>query len=124
MEPVLTRQPPGKRRKPGFSAAIFSARSLRSPLGWFLYVSRGNSDTMSRAVSAEVATVSRPRLLVRDAVNVALYRVQPPRTATSRLSARVPAASLSVTVRVAPAPARAHTEKSYRLPCSTRMPVL
>ncbi|CAM5691118.1 hypothetical protein SALBM217S_08938 [Streptomyces griseoloalbus] len=124
MEPVLTRQPPGKRRKPGFSAAIFSARSLRRPLGWFLYVSRGNSDTMSRAASAAVATVRRPRLLVREAVNVALYCVQPPRTATLRVSARVPAASFSVTVRVAPASARAHTEKSYRSPFSTRTPVL
>lgn len=79
---------------------------------------------MSRAAAPEEATERRPRLLVRAAVKVASYRAQSPLTAARRTFARLPAASLSVTVRVLPLSARAQTEKSYRLPCSTRMPVL
>lgn len=124
MEPVLTRQPPGKRTKPGFSAAIFSARSLRRPFGWFRKVSRGKSDTMSSAAAFEEATARRPRLLVRDAVKVARYLAHPPSTATWRAVASGPAASFRETVSVLPPAARAHTEKSYRSPCSSRMPVL
>nr|WP_235999005.1 hypothetical protein [Qaidamihabitans albus] len=70
----MTRQPPGKRTKPGSSAAIFSARSRRSPFGRFRKVSRGNSDTMSRATVPvpPADTVSRPVVLVVVATNVPL----------------------------------------------------
>lgn len=66
----------------------------------------------------------RPRLLVRVAVKVAVYFAQPPFAATWRVVASVPGASFRVTLSVVPLWARAHTEKSYFLPCSTRMPVL
>lgn len=80
---------------------------------------------MSRAVAAEEATDRRPSLLVRVAVKAARYWTQPPpRTATLRAAASAPSASWRLTVSVLPLPARAHTEKSYFLPCSTRRPVL
>lgn len=79
---------------------------------------------MSREAGAVVATARRPRLLVRVAVKVAVYLRHLPSTATSRTFASAPAASLSVTVRVVPLSARAHTEKSYFSPFSTWMPVL
>jgi hypothetical protein len=87
-------------------------------------VSRGKSDISSSAAAFAEATARRPRLLVRVAVKVALYLAQPPLTTTCRAVASVPAASLRETVSVLPLSARAHTEKSYLLPCSTRMPVL
>src|ERR1044072_3660278 len=124
MEPVLTRQPPGKRTKPGCRAATFSARALRRPPGGWWEVSRGNRDTMSGAAAGEEATVRRPVELVRVAVKVAVYLAQPPLTATWRALARVPSASFRVTVRFVPLSARAHTEKSYFLPSSTWTPVL
>src|SRR4051794_7721789 len=110
MEPVLTRQPPGKRTKPGFRAAIFSARSLRSPFGRPLYVSRGKSDTMSSAAARSVATERRPVVLARVAVNVAVYLAQPPFVVTRLGAARAPSASVRVTVSAESA--RAQTEKS------------
>lgn len=79
---------------------------------------------MSRAAGAVVVTARRPRLLVRVAVKVAVYLRHCPFAATWRAFARVPAASVSVTVRVVPCPARDQTEKSYLSPFSTRMPVL
>ncbi|MGW1170010.1 hypothetical protein [Streptomyces sp. NPDC002550] len=64
--------------------------------------------------------MSRPVVLVRLAVKVALYRAQPPFfTAMRRAVARLPPESWRVTVSVVPAPARAHTEKSYLAgPCA------
>ncbi|MDQ0682666.1 hypothetical protein QFZ56_001629 [Streptomyces achromogenes] len=80
---------------------------------------------MSRAAAAEEATVRRPLLLVRAAVKDVRYWTQPPvRTATVRAAASAPSASWRLTARVLPCSARAHTEKSYFLPCSTRTPVL
>lgn len=122
MLPVLTRQPPGKRTKPGCRAAIFSARSLRRP--WPLYVSRGMSEIMSSATGASAATVRRPVVLSRVAVNLARYLAQPPRAVTCRASASAPSASCRVTVSGVLASARAQTEKSYVLPLSTLIPVL
>lgn len=66
----------------------------------------------------------RPSLLVRVAVKVARYLAQPPLTTTWRALASVPSASWRVTVSAVRLSARAHTEKSYFLPSSTRTPVL
>jgi hypothetical protein len=80
---------------------------------------------MSSAAAAEEATVRRPPALVRVAMKVALYRAQPFFfTATWRAVASVPPVSWRETVRAVPLSARAHTEKSYFLPSSTRIPVL
>lgn len=87
-------------------------------------MSRGSSEIMSSATGPAAATVRRPLVLLRAAVNVARYLAQPPRTVTRRASASVPSGSCSVTVTADVASARAHTEKSYALPLSTEIPVL
>jgi hypothetical protein len=118
MLPVLTRQPPGSRMNPGSSAAIFSARSRRSPFGRPLYVSRGKSDTMSsRSVPVPAArTESRPRSVVRAARSVPVYFAHPsPVTVTaSGAASGSPAASCSPIVSGVPpvASVRAQIEKS------------
>lgn len=80
---------------------------------------------MSRAVASDEATVRRPAVLVRVAVNLARYCAQPFFLTFTRCAvASVPPVSWRLTVSVVPVSARAHTEKSYFLPSSTAMPVL
>src|SRR6478672_11901720 len=131
MLPVLTRHPPGKRTKPGCRAAILSARSLRSPFGRFLKVSRGKSETSSRrsVPVPPASTAIRPEVVDAVATNVPEYFVHvSPATATVTWEAYavVRAASRSVTVRgvLVGESVRAQTLKSYVLPASSRTPVL
>jgi hypothetical protein len=127
---VLTRQPPGNRMKPGRSAAIFSARSRRSPFGRPRKVSRGNSETMSRrSVPVPPAnTASRPASVVAPAVSVPVYlRQVSPRTVRPTGVARLaPAVSRRPTDSGVPpgASVRAQTEKSYLRRAVRAKPVL
>ena len=114
-------QPPGKRMKRGRMAAIFSARSLRSPFSRPLKVSCGNSETMSRstwvpAAAPPTITARRPAVVVALAVSSPVYFFQAPSVSVTSAAAYsvAPAASSTAmrTGRSAVPSRRAQKEKS------------
>ena len=122
MLPVFTRQPPGKRTKPGFSAAIFSARSLRRP---FCLPSRCPAGTARPCPAGGCRCRRRDREPsgVRGAwaVSVPVYFVHlSPCTVIVAVARRVTAGGLQRHGQGVPAAlaVRAHTEKSYFLRAS------
>src|SRR5262245_30640542 len=124
------KQPPGPRMKPGFRSATICASSGFRPLGRFLKVFAGKSETKSSQTAPGDPNVSAKRAFgsAEVARSVAEYFFQGP-AADSATGAGVADASTvpsrrssEAVIRPIGASDRAKNDSLYSAPCETPMP--
>ena len=121
-----TMQPPGKRRKPGFSVREHLAEVLAEPVRPVLAGLAGKSETMSRSMAPVPSTISANRApgLRRPSARAWLRSAPlPPKPSTRRRAVDAPAGVADLGAqRRGPSPTRRATHRRTRTTCPPRRP--